>query len=282
MPIASAATAAAAAFSALCGPGRANSSLAERVAAEVDAFAAPHRPPSSDDPASSGVGRRVVRRVDVDVVVALVGEDPQLRVAVGVERAVAVEVIRASRLSSDRALGREGLACPRAGSSSLADHRRLRAARRRATASGVPTLPGDRDRLARRAPDVAEQFGDGRLAVRAGDRDEAVREQPPGELELADHRQAPLAGGGDRGRRAGHPGALDQAAHVARADFRLRPHPGGLRRLTPSSPSAPVGRAASRFRSPSRPARRAADRRLARPGQPDDQIRARRQRRTWL
>ncbi len=58
----------------------------------------------------------VVGVVDGDVVVALVGEDPQLRRQVGLEVAVAIEVVR-REVEEDRALGREGSWCPRAGSS---------------------------------------------------------------------------------------------------------------------------------------------------------------------
>ena len=192
---------------------------------------------------------------------------------------MSVEVI-GGEVEERPALGGEGLRVLELEARRLADHRRLRrqlADERRQRRADVP---GDRDRLIRRAPDVPEQFRDGRLAVGAGDRAEAVWEQPPGELELADHRQAPLAGRGDRGRVPGHPGALDHAAHV------LEPlHSATIQDDFDAGPLEPC-RARRRGRvnsdDPLAPRGEHAGRRLARPRQSDHQIRARRYRWTWL
>ena len=138
--------------------------------------------------------RRVVGVVDGDVVVALVGEDPQLRRQVGLEVAVAVEVV-GREVEEDRALGGEGGAVLELEAGALADDGRVGLDRADAApASGVPTLPATATGSPAVAVDVAEQLGRGRLAVGAGDGEEAVRERAPGQLELAGHLDAALAG----------------------------------------------------------------------------------------
>ena len=120
-----------------------------------------------------------------------------------------------------------------------------------------------------------------RLAVRAGHGDELVGEQPPGELELAEHRQPRRARRGDHGRLRRDAGALDDGSHAASSC--ARPSlPGAARR---PAPRASARRAARRDR-PRRPrcsARAQRQRRGdSRAGEPDDQVRTRRERRSRL
>ena len=141
-------------------------------------------PPAAAAEVGPGEGG-VVGVVDRDVVVALVGEDPELRRQVGVEVGVAIEVV-GREVEEDRALGARSSRCPRAGSSrprrrssrrvDLTDQRGERGA----------DVAGDRDRLAGAAVDVSEQLDRGRLAVGPGHRQEPVRDRPPGQLELAE------------------------------------------------------------------------------------------------
>ena len=89
--------------------------LGERHLAIGAGAAAEGDPPAAAAEVGPGK-RRVVGVVDRDVVVALVGEDPQLRREVGVEVGMAVEVV-GGEVEEDAALGREVRRCPRAGSS---------------------------------------------------------------------------------------------------------------------------------------------------------------------
>ena len=91
--------------------------------------------------AEVGAGQgRVVGVVDGDVVVALVGEDPQLRRQVGVEVGVAVEVV-GGEVEEDGALGGEGGGVLELEAGGLADDGRIGLDLPASEESGVPTLP---------------------------------------------------------------------------------------------------------------------------------------------
>ena len=161
--------------------------------------------------AEVGAGqRRVVGVVDGDVVVALVGEDPQLRRQVGLEVVVAVEVV-GGEVEEDRALGREEARVLELEAGGLADHRRVRLDLPGQLRERRADVAGDRDRLTGAAVDVPEQLDRGRLAVRPGHRDEPVRQRPPGQLELPHHVDPPLQSGGDHRRLPGNARALDDS-----------------------------------------------------------------------
>ena len=150
----------------------------------------------------------IVGVVDGDVVVALVGEDPELGGEVGLEIAVAVEVVR-RQVEEDGALGREEAGVLELEARGLADDRRLRVAPPDQARQRRADVAGDRDRLAGRPPDVPEQLDRGRLAVGAGDREEAIRQLPPRQLELPGHLDPPLQRRRDHRRLPGHSRALD-------------------------------------------------------------------------
>ena len=220
MPKASAAAAAAIAFSTLWSPGMPSSldleqrfavpedrpgsrrhlAVGRGTAAELD----PPRAAAEVDPGQFGI----VAVPDRDVVVALVGEDAQLRVEVGGEVAVAVEVV-GRQVQEDRALGAEEAGVLELEAGGLGDDGRV--------GLDLPDQAGERDadvarhrdRLAGPAEDVAEQLDRGRLAVGAGDGEEAVGQGAPGELELTGHLDPPLQSGRDHCRLPGNPRALD-------------------------------------------------------------------------
>ena len=148
--------------------------------------------------------------VDGDVVISLIGEDPQLGTQVVVEVAMAVEVVR-SGVEQHGALRREGFGVLQLEARALADHRRLgrRAADQRCQRRA--DVAAHHDRLGGRLPQVTKPLGNGRLAVRPRHRDEAIREQSPGQLQLADDRDPSFTRGRDHRGLAGHPGALDEA-----------------------------------------------------------------------
>ena len=208
-------------------------------------------------------------RRDGDVVVALVGEHPQLGRAVGLERAVAVEVVGRD-VEQDRRLGREHAACPRAGTTTP---RRRRSPPGRASPtselSGVPTLPA----TATGSPASRWMWPISSVVVVLplvpGDRDEPVRQQPPRELELAEHRHAPLARGARSPAPArGTPGRLD---HRARRRSSSSSAVGAG--ATPAIARGASGAPASTPR-PLAARRSSASAREARARQPDDELRA--------
>ena len=128
-------------------------------------------------------------------------EDAQLRVAVGLERAVAVEVI-GLEVEQHGDVARERLDVFELERRELADDPVRSADRRKRRAD----VPGDRDVERRRPEDRAEQLGRRRLAVRACDADElrVVRQQAPGHLDLG------LDGDRDERALTGHARALDE------------------------------------------------------------------------
>ena len=150
-------------------------------------------------------GQRRERRQDRDVAGTLVGEYPQLRVAVGLEGAVAVDVVRLD-VQQHRALGRERNGVLELEARRLAHDDRVLPDRSDERRQRRPDVPGDRGRDPRRPVYRAEQLDRGRLAVRAGHRDELVRQQPPRQLHLADDLDAALAAATITGASFGTPG----------------------------------------------------------------------------
>ncbi len=141
---------------------------------------------------------------DRDVLPRLVLEDPQLRRPVGLEGAVAIEVIGLE-------VQQDGDARPE-----RVDVLELEA---RQLANDPVSRSDGSDELAQRGADVAgrpraqhraEQLRCGRLPVRAGDPDDRVREQARRELDLAPDRDPSLSRPGDERCLAGHTGALDE------------------------------------------------------------------------
>ncbi len=155
---------------------------------------------------------RVVGVVDGDVVIALVGEDPQLGVEVGTQVGVAVEVV-GRQVEEDRALGSEGDAVLELEARGLADHGRrgidLSGQRRERRAD----VAGHGHRLPGGPVDVPKPLDHGRLAVGPGHGNEPVRDRPPGNLELPSHVDPPLQGGSDHRRPPRNPGTLDHSPH---------------------------------------------------------------------
>src|ERR671922_119351 len=142
-------------------------------------------------------------RHDRDVVRLLVLKDPQLGVAVRLERAVAIEMV--------------GLEVQEDGDSrpELVDVLELEARE----LADDPASAVDAVQLRQRATDVAgdqraehdsEQLARRRLPVRARDPEDRVREHPRAELDFAPDGDAALSRGGDERCLGRHPGALDQ------------------------------------------------------------------------
>ncbi|MEJ7718387.1 MAG: hypothetical protein WKF31_10640 [Thermoleophilaceae bacterium] len=189
--------------------------------------------------------RRLERpRGDRDVAGLLAREHPHLRRAIGLERAVAVEVV-GRHVEQHRALGREAIGVLELEGGGLADHHGVRLDppdQRRERGAHVPRHP---HRDARRAVDGAEQLDRGGLAVRAGHRQEVVGDQPPRDLELPDHGHAPLPGGADHRSARRDPRALDHRARpveeVEAAGVQPQLHPVELARRRAALPvSVPI------------------------------------------
>ncbi len=251
--------------------GQRHLALRRRTAAEGDA------PPAA---AEVGAGeRRVVGVVDGEVVVALVGEDAQLRRQVGVEVAVAVEVV-GREVEEDAALGGEVRGVLELEAGGLADHRRVGLQPAGQRGERRADVAGDGDRLARRAVDVPEQLDRRRLAVGPGDGEEAIGDRPPGQLELADDVEPALQRGSDHRRLPGHARALDDGSHAIELSNSIRIQ--GNFDALPRQPCRAVRIAgvdsAHLLPAPGQQTGRS----LARARQPDDEERAPRQRRPWL
>jgi hypothetical protein len=144
-----------------------------------------------------------------EIVVALVGEDLQLRGDVILVGRVAIAVVRGEVQQRCR-LGRERDRVLKLERRGFADDRRLRRDRARERRRRRADVADDRDRQRRGAVHVADPLGRRRFAVGAGHRDELVRDQPPGELELPDDGYATGSRRHDRGRVLGYAGALDE------------------------------------------------------------------------
>ena len=140
----------------------------------------------------------------------LAGEDLELGGLVGVERAVAVEVVL-GEVEQDAGVGSEAQRVLELERRRLQDHdRRLGQAGADQRGQRRPDVP-DHDRgEIRGAMEVADQLDGRRLPVRSGHRDRLVGHQPPAELELPEHADPGLAGGDDHRRLLRHTRALDQ------------------------------------------------------------------------
>ena len=145
--------------------------------------------------AAAEVGDAQALGRDRDVVVALVGEDLQLGLVVGGQRAVAVEVV-AVEVEQDGGLGRERQRVLELEGRGLADDDGVggRVAREAERGVGRTDVADDRDRDAGLAMQVPEQLDGRRLAVGAGDRDDLVGDAAPGELQLAEDGDARARG----------------------------------------------------------------------------------------
>ncbi len=180
--------------------GRRHLAVGRGAAAELD----PPRAAAEVDAGQLGI----VAVPDRDVVVALVGEDAQLRLAVGREVAVAVEVI-GRQVQEDRALGAEEAGVLELEAGDLGDDGRVGFDLADQAGQRHADVARHRDRLAGAAEDVAEQLDRGRLAVGAGHGEEAVGQGAPGELELTGDLDPPLQRGRDHRRLPGNSRALD-------------------------------------------------------------------------
>jgi hypothetical protein len=147
--------------------------------------------------------------VDGEVVVPLVGEDPELGRQVVLEGPVTVQVVR-RQVDEDAALRPEVRGVLELEARRLADDRGVRVDRTGQGRERRTDVAGDGDRETGGPVQVPDQLGRRGLAVRAGDRAEGVRDQSPCELELAGDLEAALAGGANDGSVLGHAGALDQ------------------------------------------------------------------------
>ena len=175
--------------------------LGARAGAEADAAGA----------AAEVLDAEAERR-DRDRLVGLAGEDLELGRAVGVEGAVAVQVVL-GEVEQDGGLGREGQRVLELERGRLGDDRRPGRERARQRGQRRADVAGHLHGQARLAVQVADQLDGRGLAVGAGDGDELVlAEQPPPGLVLAEHGDPALAGGRDHRRLLRHAGALDQAA----------------------------------------------------------------------
>ena len=219
IPAARAAAVAAAAFSRLCAP-RISGSAGSSSSAENSI-------PSRPSPARDDLRARAL-------------EDAQLRVAVGLERPVPVEVV-GLEVEQHRDVAGELVHVLELERRELADDplRRARSSERRAD------VAGDRDVTSRGAEDRAEQLGRRRLAVRAGDADEA---RPPGSSRkpssTSDHTGIPRRAPRRRAApRPGTPGRLDDAASTPSSSDRSSSLPSVRSTRTTSSPRSaqPLG-----------------------------------------
>jgi hypothetical protein len=156
-----------------------------------------------DAPAAAG-NRAEAPRHNCDVVRGLILEDPQLRVAVALERAVPVEVVRLE-VEEDRDPRLELLDVFQLEARELADDPVRRLGLTHELAQRGTDVPGRP-----RAEHRAQQLGRGRLAVGTGDADERVRQEARGELDLAPDRDPALARRDDERRLARDARALDE------------------------------------------------------------------------
>ncbi len=190
---------------------------------------------------------------------------------------MAVEVV-GREVEEDGALGAEESGVLELEAGGLADDRRLGVDLADEAGDRDADVARDRDRLAGAAEDVAEQLDRGGLAVGAGDGEEAVGECPPGELELTDDVDLALQRGRDHRRLPRNPWALDDRVRSLELSqtiriqdhFDARPRKTfravGMSRIDRADALAAGGEEAGGG--------------LARAGEPDDQERPARQRRS--
>src|SRR5262249_15917868 len=122
----------------------------------VGAIAVPESDAAGTAAEVDAVELLLVGVIDREVVVALVGEDLQLRRTVGAEIPVAVEVI-GGEVEEDRALGREEACVFELQAGALADDRRLGVDLADQLRERRADVAGDRDRLTGTAVEVTEQ-----------------------------------------------------------------------------------------------------------------------------
>ena len=198
----------------------------------------------------------------------LAGEDLELGGLVGVERAVAVEVVL-GEVEQDAGVGREAQRVLELERRRLQDHdRRLGQAGADQRGQRRPDVPDHHRGQIRGAVEVADQLDRRRLPVRAGHRDRLVGHQPPAELELPEHADPRLAGGDDHRRLLRHARALDQRLDAGeQLDARragVHGHPGRLE--LPAAPLGHIARVDPDHLRPERPQRIARPRPRSGPG----------------
>ena len=98
-------------------------------------------------------------------------EDAELRVPVGLEGSVPVEMVRLE-VEEDRDVAGEQVHVLELEARQLAHDPRVRGCLFSRVGQRSPDVAGDLDRATGRAQDRAEQLGGGRLPVRAGDADQ--------------------------------------------------------------------------------------------------------------
>jgi hypothetical protein len=131
-------------------------------------------------------------------------EDPQLGLAVGLERLVAVEVVRLE-VEQHGHLTRELVHVLELEARQLADDQRALLELSVQLGQRPADVAGDG-----RAGDCAQQLGGGRLPVRSGDAHEARPQQPVAELDLAPDRELAALGLSHQRRLARHARALHE------------------------------------------------------------------------
>ena len=202
IPAARAAAVAAAAFSRLWSPGMRGSAGSASSAANSTRRADAR---NLAEPA----------RDDGDVVRALVLEDAELRGAVGLEVAVAVEVV-GRQVEEDGDLGPERLDVLELEARELAHDPRVFGDCAVEAGERTADVPGHGDGPAGGSKDGAEQLARRRFPVRPGHPDDGVREQARAELHLAPDGEAARACGGREGCLARDSGALHQQVHAVK------------------------------------------------------------------
>ena len=147
-------------------------------------------------------------RHDRVVARGLVLEDAQLRVGIGLERAVAVEMIRLE-IEQHRDAAVERADVLELERRELADDPRVVGHVADETREWAADVAGDLGWHPGSVEHGAEQRGRRRLAVRPGDADDRVREQAGSELDLGDDGDAELTRSHNRRRLGRDAGALD-------------------------------------------------------------------------
>ena len=208
--------------------------------------AEPHPPGAAGSRASAGRRHRDVAR-------ALVGEDAQLRVAVGLEACRGGRGGPRSRLRSTRGLGRERARVLELEARGLADDHGVRVERRRpATTAACRRCPATATGSARRrggSRRAARPWWSCRSCRSPRRTRSAAAARPSSSSPM--HRDAALARGRDHGRLARHAGALD---HVTAHARRGAPTPSVSRWTSTPARRAVRARPAVARRSPRRAA----------------------------
>src|SRR5207248_3713792 len=135
-------------------------------------------------------------------------EDPQLRVAVGLEGTVAVEMV-GLEVQQHGDLASQLVHVLELEAGELADDPGARLDLAVELGQCAAHVPGDR-----RARHRAQELASRRLSVRAGDADQLRLQEAKAELDLAPDRDATSLGLDNERRLARDPGALDQYLHA--------------------------------------------------------------------